>query len=59
MLAGWPGADLGCFGVLWDATFVGALVAEDDEVWCCEEEFGSRDSGTCATKTMEDSVDVV
>jgi hypothetical protein len=59
ILAWGPVADLGCLGVVRDATFVSTLVAQNDHLGDCHEQFACRDSGAGASEVVENVVNVI
>jgi len=59
VLAFGPFADLGDLGVIWDASFVGALVSEDGDFWPCDSKLLGGNGGSSAEEAVEDAMDVV
>jgi hypothetical protein len=56
--AGGPVPDVRDLWIIRDAAFVVALVAKNDNLWYCHEQFLGRNSGTSAAEVVENAVEV-
>jgi hypothetical protein len=54
-----PRLDLSHFLIVWDAAFISALVAEDEDFWSCNKELRGRHSRAGMAKAMDDSVYII
>jgi hypothetical protein len=59
ILAWGPVMDLSCLEVVWDTAFVSTLVAQNDHLGDCHEQFACRDSGAGASEAVENAVNII